>query len=371
MPTSPGHKAAALNVTGAGVTLSSATLSGSGTTPSKITLSPAAQSFGDVPIGMKSSFAFVVTNVGGADAGKIAAFFEGMDVTEFVVTPDASCVAPLAPMSTCSLSVTFTPMRVGPKTASLRVTASPGGFATAALTGNGVTTPTDTTIMLSSPAPDPFATIEVGSSSTGLFVVKNTSTMIATGKITPTISGSNANEFAITGNACPDALPPGMSCVLTVKFTPMFSGRRTANLQVTALPGGFAILPISGNAIVSDMLSISPTTRNFNTVTIGQPSTTQSFQVRSLGTTPTDPLMVDLEGTDMNNFQITYNDCQNQSLGQSRPTCRIDVRFAPQLPGGTNLQKSAALGVSAGPGQVVRASLYGIARCPDGASACQ
>jgi hypothetical protein len=219
-----------------------------GMDPAQITLTPTSQSFGDVPIGMKSAFAFDVKNVGGAEAGKISYSLEGINISEFTVVPDASCAVPLRPGFTCSMIVTFTPMRPGPKTASLRVTASPGGFAKADLTASALMMTTDTTINLSSPSPDPFGTVEVGKSSTGVFVVKNTGTMIAAGKVMPVISGSNASEFAITDNACPAMLGPGASCGLTVTFTPLLAGRRTANLQVTAFPGGFAILPISATA---------------------------------------------------------------------------------------------------------------------------
>jgi hypothetical protein len=138
-------------------------------------------------------------------------------------------------------------------------------------------------------------------------------------------------------------------------------------LAVAATPGGLAVLPISGNATLPPQPSLSPTTRTFSSTRIGQASTATTFELRMIGpiTGETQPLVVVCEGTDAASFQITYDDCQGQILYQARPSCRIDVRFAPKAPAG---QKSADLGVRAGPEQVVRATLYGQALCANGQS---
>jgi hypothetical protein len=332
-------------------------LSGIALEPAKLQLSPTAQSFGMVPLGMKSAFSFDVTNIGGSTAGKLAVTLEGMNFTEFTVTTDASCDTPLEPQVSCGVTVTFSPTLAGSKTANLRVAASPGGFAKAELTATAVTALGQ--ISLTSPSPDPFGTVTVGEMSTGFFVVENKGTA-PTGKVMPSVSGSNSTEFVVQDNSCPDMLQPSQQCGITVRFTPAFIGRRTGNLQVNALPGGFATLPIGGNAVANAQLSITPQSRAFSDRVIASTSNiqTQSFTIRNIGAGNTGPLMVSIEAVDPNqasSFELFgVNDCANMSLTQNR-TCRVDVRFLPKVRGFL----SANLLVQGVPGGMIRASMTG------------
>jgi hypothetical protein len=355
-PSAAGNKSAELTVTGDHVKLS-VPLSGIALEPAKLSLSPTAQSFGMVPLGMKSAFSFDVTNIGGSTAGKLAVTLEGMNFTEFTVATDASCDTPLEPQVSCGVTVTFSPTLAGTKTANLRVAASPGGFAKAELTATAVTALGQ--ISLTSPSPDPFGTVTVGESSTGFFVVENKGTA-NTGKVMPSVSGSNSTEFVVQDNSCPDVLQPSQQCGITVRFTPSFIGRRTGNLQVNALPGGFATLPIGGNAVANAQLSITPQSRAFSDRVIASTSNiqTQSFTIRNVGAGNTGPLMVSIESTDPNqasSFELFgVNDCSNMALTQNR-TCRVDVRFLPKVRGFL----SANLLVQGVPGGMIRASMTG------------
>jgi hypothetical protein len=176
----------------------------------------------------------------------------------------------------------------------------------------------------------------------------------------PSISGSNSTEFLVTDNGCPDMLQPAQQCGITVRFTPQVVGRRTANLQVNALPGGFATLPIGGTAIGTDALSLSPTSRTFSDRVIGSTANiqTQSFTVRNLGPGTSGPLTVSIESADpahASSFEISgVNDCANVALGPNR-TCRVDVRFLPKVRGFL----SANLVVTGQPGGTHRASMTG------------
>jgi hypothetical protein len=357
-PTTSGPKTATLTVTGGNnLMLPPATLSGTGLEAAKLTLNPTSQSFGMVPLGMKSAFSFDVTNEGGSDAGKVAVSLEGMNFTEFSVATDASCDMPLQPGVSCGITITFSPTLAGPKTASLRVSSSPGGFDKAELSATAITSLGQ--ISLSSPSPDPFGTVTVGESSTGFFVVENKGTAAA-GKVMPSVSGSSSAEFVVMDNSCPDHLDPSQQCGVTVRFSPQFIGRRTGNLQVNALPGGFATLPIGGNAVANAQLRISPQSRNFSDRVIGSTSNiqTQSFIVTNIGAGTTGPLMVSIEAVDPNqaaSFELFgINDCMNMPLLQNR-TCRVDVRFLPKIRGFL----SGNIVVQAQPGGTVRASMTG------------
>jgi hypothetical protein len=353
-PITSGQKSANLTVTAGSVKLD-AGLFGEASEPAKVTLTPMAQSFGTVPIGMKSAYSFEIKNEGGSNAGKLNFSLEGMNFTEFSFVADSSCAAmELEPTFGCIVTVTFAPTLPGTKTASLRVTASPGGLARVDFNGTGELMNTQGMLRVASPVPDAFGTVPAGETSVGFFVVENKGTM-PTGKINAAISGSNAAEFAIADNGCPDMLPVGAQCGISVRFTPQFAGRRTANLQVSAFPGGFAILPLSGNATTAIQLRVSPTSRSFGTRNVGSTTMTPidfTFSVSGVGVTG--PLNVALEGVDANHFQIAYNDCQNQQLQQGR-SCRVSLRFIPM----SNGYKTATIGASASPGGVIRSFISG------------
>jgi hypothetical protein len=358
-PITAGTKNALLTVTGNNVKLPSATLSGTGSEPAKLTVTPLMQAFGDVPVGMKSAYTFEVRNDGAEPSGKISYALEGISISEFAVAADATCDMALRPTDSCGVTVTFSPTLQGKKQASLRISASPGGFARVDLQANAITASILGQISVTSPSPDPFGTVILGESSSGFFIVENKGT-VAAGKVMPTISGSSSSEFVIQDNSCPDKLDPGQQCGITVRFTPVTATRRTANLQVTALPGGYAILPLSGNALAGAQLRISPQSRSFSDRVIGSTSNiqTQSFTITNTGTGMTGPLAVTIESTDqthISSFELFgLNDCTNLPLLQGR-TCRVDVRFLPKIRGFLN----AYITIAATPGGTVRATMSG------------
>jgi hypothetical protein len=245
VPSSAGIKSAMLVVSLGTVDLV-ATLSGTGVVPGSLLVTPASQPFGFVRVGTTSSARFQVTNTGGAPTGKLDIIVEGTNAAEFTAKGDASCVVPLDPGVSCGITVAFTPAAPGAKAATLRVAATPGGFATVDLTGTGVPA-TQGDLTLTAPSPNPFGTVVVGGSSAATFVVKNTGTATF-GMVMANIAGTNSNEFTVSNNACAASLPPAGTCEITVKFQPAVVGNRTAVLQVSASPGGFATLQIGGSA---------------------------------------------------------------------------------------------------------------------------
>lgn len=355
-PTTPGAKVASLEVSAGALRLPVVTLAGVAAQPARLSISPVDHSFGMLPVGYRTVYTFEVKNEGGADAGKLSFSLEGMNFSEWSFVPDPACAELLKPEFVCNVVATFAPTTPGPKTASLRVTASPGGLARATFTATAITTGDPGTLKLTSPAPDPFGTIAVGESVTGTFVVENIG-VAATGKLTATISGSGQNEFTVASNSCPDMIQPGALCPITVRFAPQLAGRRTANLQVSALPGGFATLPLSGNASAPPMLRVSHASRNFGTRNVGSTTMTPlDFTFSLVGASAmTGPLTVVVTGTDATSFQFAYDECQGVILQPGRTTCRVGVRLVPVSAG----YKTATLTASANPGGTVSAMMYG------------
>jgi hypothetical protein len=103
--------------------------------PAALSIAPAAQSFGDVLNGNSSTpLDFLVTNEGGETTGAIGASVS--DPGSWAVTGGSCSGAALHGGGSCTVSVTFSPLgALGAKSATLTVTAAPGGQASASLSG--------------------------------------------------------------------------------------------------------------------------------------------------------------------------------------------------------------------------------------------
>lgn len=192
-----------------------------------------------VEIGSPSAtFAFTVTNSGGATSGTPTVTITGTNAADFSQTN--TCTAGLAAAGTCTVTVTFTPSINGAETASLGVTASPGGSGSASLTGTGA----GLTVAPTSGTFGP--TGADGSSSAGqTFTVTNTGPL-SSGVPAVTLTGTNASSFSVMGNTCTAAIASLGTCTFGVVFSPQDAGSLSASAQVTASPGGTATATLSG-----------------------------------------------------------------------------------------------------------------------------
>ena len=99
-----------------------------------ITIAPRLVDFGSVPNGMSSTATtFTITNVGQAIATTPSVTVSGTDASSFVKSND-TCSSDLLPGEACTVDVTFSPLAVGPLSASLDASYSTG-WASAMLSG--------------------------------------------------------------------------------------------------------------------------------------------------------------------------------------------------------------------------------------------
>lgn len=196
-----------------------------------VTLAPATVAFPDQPVGTLSDPQTVTLS----NTGTTALTVRGISLTgdaDFAQT--STC--PLAPSTlaagaSCTISVTFRPTVTGSRSATLAVSDDAAGSPhQATLAGSG--TPALAPAVTLAPTTLTFPGQDVGTTSAPATVtVSNTGTAplsIASIQLT----GAQAAEFALS-NGCPASLPPGATCDLTVTFTPITAGTRTASLTVT------------------------------------------------------------------------------------------------------------------------------------------
>ena len=238
-PTMPGTRSANVSVSASTGGTATAGVSGLGLAPPVLAISPATHDFGVLSVGTNSAFfAFTVTNTGSVATGGLTSGLTGVNATQFVSSP-GTCTGTLAPGATCTISARFAPSVNGNDTATLGVTATPGGTASATLTGLAASGPPIT----ASPTSTDVGTVVLGSSSAPAIITVTNNGVIATGALTVVHSGSSA--FAVTANTC-TTLAPNATCTVAVTFTPTTTGLVTAAFLISGSPGGSVSIAVSG-----------------------------------------------------------------------------------------------------------------------------
>ena len=239
-----------------------ATLNGTGISAAALSAAPPALSFGTIPTGTTSApQTTTISNLGGVATGAVSVVLGGANAGDFNET--TTCNASLAAgTGTCTVSVTYTPGLVGNETASIAVSAAPGGTVNIPLTGSGIG-PAALAFAASSPTSFNFygepnsnpwpITSDDTTAGPVTFTVTNNGTS-STGKLAVAIGAGNfANDFVIaaaTGNDCVSgttALAGGQSCTIRVSFVPL-----DADITSGAAAAGGAVF-------MQQVLTITPT----------------------------------------------------------------------------------------------------------------
>lgn len=102
--------------------------------PASIVISPTSQDFGIVQLPQGPTRSFAITNTGGSPSGLPVPSITGSNPESFAVVANG-CATSLGPGLTCQIDVDLLPQGHGPVSATLSVTAVPGGVASATMTG--------------------------------------------------------------------------------------------------------------------------------------------------------------------------------------------------------------------------------------------
>ncbi|MBL8525705.1 MAG: choice-of-anchor D domain-containing protein, partial [Betaproteobacteria bacterium] len=188
---------------------------------------PSSVNFGNQAINTTSSgLALSILNDGNAVLAISSVVISGANASEFRTAGDCSSVAPLA---TCTLTLTFAPGAVGARTALLTITSNAHGssssVSTVALTGTGIL-PAAPIVSLSLTA------IGYGNNIFGGATPNQSVTLRNTGGAALAVSSIFTIGDFVQSNNCPSSLAPGASCVVNVLFSPLGMGGRSGELQV-------------------------------------------------------------------------------------------------------------------------------------------
>ncbi len=263
LPTTMGAKAATLRVRATPGGDITATLQGTAVPPGALSLAPASADFGGVVLGSSSStLTFTATNTGGAATGLITVALGGTSANQFAKISDTCSATSVAPAGTCTVSYQLRPTTAGGKTASLVISASPGGTATASLTGAGLA-PAQLSGSATTAA---LGTVDVGFSGLPFTWTITNVGGVPTGVVATSITGDGA-DFTVGGN-CNSALAPNQSCQITVTLSPTTGGAKSLTISVAGTPGGSVQLVASGTARPPQMLTVTRMGNGMSTGTV-------------------------------------------------------------------------------------------------------
>jgi hypothetical protein len=263
-----------------------------------------------------------VQNVTLANTGGTPLTTQPFTVTgDFAISVDTCSGKPLNPTYSCTLSIVFNPTAAGQRTGVLTVSDGTETH-TAALTGTGLSPPTDTL----SPTSLTFGSQLFGTVSAAQTVTLTNSGGSTLGFISATVTGP-----FVAANNCGTLLGGGLSCTIAVSFSPAGAGAETGQLVIadalksqTVALTGTGVLPSSPTpAAVATPVSLS-----FGSFAVGVASTALTVTVNNTGSTQLDAFSA-VTGTA--SFAVASNTCSSTlAVGAS---CTVGITFTPAQAG--------------------------------------
>jgi hypothetical protein len=256
---------------------------GAGSSVASLTLSPSTKDFATVVVNGSVEATFDVTNLGGMSSATPVSTLGGANATEFLIT--AGCTAPVPAAGHCTVTVRFSPTSAAAKSATLIVSAMPGGSTMSTLTGRGAL---PGALTLTTTGSANFGTLVPGTRGAPVpFTVTNTGDL-TTGPLSASLSSTA--DFLLSDGCSLTALPGHGTCLLSVTFAPSTSGSKSVTLAVTATPGGTASLGLSGTGQRPAVLSGTPASFSFGNLEVGVASTPTTWTVKNTGDAATTAL---------------------------------------------------------------------------------
>ena len=287
-----------------------------------VTFSPTSLSFGNQMVGVSSSPQVItLTNTGTSSLSLSAIKLTGLR-TDYSQTN--TCGGSLGVNASCTISVTFTPTKIGTRASGVSVSDNaPGSPQSVPLTGTGVAP--DVTL---SPLSLIFTGVLVGKSS-----ATQTITVNNTGNASLTVSKVDADgDFSQTNNCTEAAIAAGSSCTITVAFSPTATWSRNGTIVITdnaySAPQQVAFLVGMGNS--GAIAKVSPTSLSFGNQTLGTVSAAKTITLSNTGTAAAlniNNILASGDYSQTNNCPASLNAGAN---------CTINVTFSPSATGSRN-----------------------------------
>jgi trimeric autotransporter adhesin len=304
--------------------------------------------FPDTELASSNQRSVTLRNNGTASLSFTSFTLTGANPGDFTRSGDCSTASALDINATCTLTVTFAPAALGPRSATLTV-AHNGSNPSAAfsLSGNGVP------IAAPAVALDPAAGLAFGNQTLGGLYAARTLRLTNSGNAMLNIVGVAVEgaAFSNVGAApCPATLVPSQFCDIDVRFSPpAATAGYSGAVRVTSNAAGSPhVAALSGNGVAAAVPVLTwdgaVTPLDFGNVSVGTVSALQSVTLRNSGPGGVTLSVINSVGADAAMFAIVSDPADATTcraggvLFEGQP-CRIDIRFAP----GANGARSATL----------------------------
>ena len=289
-------------------------LSGNGLPGPAIVLTPQALSFPQTLLGKTAAAQDVtIANTGGVTASLTSEAVTG----DFSITAN-TCGGSLTTNTSCTLSISYTPMVSGNETGTLTVVDS-AGTQTAQLSGVGESPATDGLAPLNLA----FAPQAVGTTGQPQQVTLTNSGDQALALIATQVSG----DFGVV-NQCGPSLAGHSSCAIVVSFVPTQIGQETGTLIVSDALRSQAVT-LAGTGLPPPNISPTPTSVFFGTITVGQTSPLQMVTLTNSGGVELTQLGLQLTA----GFSIDAGSSNCGTVLAAGAKCQLGLVFAPSQPG--------------------------------------
>lgn len=348
-PANTGAKSATLEARTSPGMGGSATLTANGLTPAALSANPAAATFSNTVVGASSTVDVIITNTGGVPTSALTTTITGTNAMDFTKATDGCAGQNVLAGRTCTLTLRFTPGATGARNAVLTV----GGLGLTPLdvnlSGSGIA---QALLALSTNLVD-FGSVLTNTTATTTISVTNRGD-VASGL--PTFTLMPPGIFTTT-NTCGSSIGAGLTCIVTLSYNPMNVGPQTASFTASATPGGSPVATVQGTGIAPGALTITPATRDFGSVVIGQSGGFQDFTIQNTGGSNVPAPVVSIGGSFASSFPTSNNSCSVALIPNA--TCSIRVTFTPQTNGTLNGFVTATSGMN-----TTQATLSGVGIAP-------
>jgi hypothetical protein len=281
-------------------------------------LIPTALDFGNQTIGIGSSPQNVaLSNVGNISLSISSIGVSGVNSSDFAETN--TCPSSLPPNGSCTITITFKPLAVGTRSASVNVT------------DNALGSPQS--ILVSGVGLSPGVTFSVSSLKFPTQIVFTTSaiqttTLTNSGAGILTISRIAATSQFLQTNTCGASISPGGSCTISVRFKPTTKGQVAGSIAITDnAPGSPQKVKLTG---VGTFIQTNPVSEKFGNQPVGTTSVARQVIISNKGNSTVSISSIAITGTNTDDFAET-NTC-GSSLA-SGASCKIVVTFTPTAKG--------------------------------------
>jgi 6-phosphogluconolactonase (cycloisomerase 2 family) len=302
-----------------------------------ILLSPASLSFVPIQTGTVSTAQTITLTSNGSEALSLNSIsLAGADLSQFQESDTCQTPSALAPTKFCSISITFAPTSTGSQQATLSITDNaPGSPQSIALSGTGNAPPPPAPVVTVAPDPVSFPTTAQGTPSSPIPVSVTNSGNLTLHISSVILSGNNPGDFSMT-NQCSGPYAANAGCVITMTFTPLAAGQRSAVISITDdAPNSPQAIQVSGMATsapsTTPAVSLSSTSLSFAAITQGTSSAGQNVTVTNSGGGPLHISSVVLGGANSGDFTLT-NGCAAAAYAVNA-NCTLGVSFAPLASG--------------------------------------